>query len=190
MSNAIPSPRDSSRRVRLRPIIPNDYEYLYQLSVSPATNYRWRFRGTTPAPEKFAQDLWAGVVAQFMMVGTATGRPIGQVVAYNAQPENGLAYIGVLCDDDALGSGVALEGLGLFITYLFQHWPFRKLYAELPEFSFASVASGLEKVFVEEGLLKDYVFYAERYWDVHIIALSRTSWKDLAGRFEALLGGT
>ena len=41
---------------RLRPVAQNDYAYLYDLSLSAPNNARWRYRGATPSPERFAGD--------------------------------------------------------------------------------------------------------------------------------------
>jgi hypothetical protein len=44
-------------------------------------------------------------------------------------------------------------------------------------FTWGAVASGVERVFREEGCLRDHEFYQGRYWDLHIAAVYRTDWE-------------
>jgi RimJ/RimL family protein N-acetyltransferase len=76
-----------------------------------------------------------------------------------------------------MGRGWGVEAGALFITYLFATWSFRKLYAESLAFTWGAVASGVERVFREEGCLRDHEFYQGRYWDLHIAAVYRTDWE-------------
>lgn len=80
------------------------------------------------------------------------------------------------------GSGIALEPVRLFVDYLFDVWPFRKLYFELPEFNyqqFSSVAEGPLRV---EGRLVDHDYFGGRYWDRLILAVHRGHPGDRWGR--------
>ena len=56
-------------------------------------------------------------------------------------------------------------------------WPFRKLYAEVAGFNYAQFASAVPLIFTEEGRLTDHDFYQGRYWDKHVLALSRDRWQ-------------
>ena len=49
------------RRVLLRPCLPTDYAYLYNLASQPENCIRWRNRGTTPSYESFVRLLWEDV---------------------------------------------------------------------------------------------------------------------------------
>lgn len=59
--------RLSSRRVRLRPIERGDYENLYRSELAESLISRWRHRGATPSPDSWAQNLWLGVLSQFLI---------------------------------------------------------------------------------------------------------------------------
>lgn len=71
-------------RVRLRPIRPPDFQWLYEVAASPRTGYRWSFRGVTPNPQTFADTLYRGTLAQFVVEKRGTGEVCGLVDGYDA----------------------------------------------------------------------------------------------------------
>ena len=162
---------------RLRPLAQNDYAYLYELSLSAENNARWRYRGSTPSPERFVGDLWSGVQAQFIVETPEPRKRAGLVVAYNADLANGTVYLGTLIDNEHHRKAWPMEGILLFVDYLFQNWTFRKIYAETTEFSAARFSSGAGKLFTEEGRLKQHQYFQGRYWDYLTYALTREQWE-------------
>jgi len=171
------------RRASLRPVFPADYDWLYEISCSPAIGYRWRNRGATPSPEAFVESLWRGVLAQFMIERNDDREAIGNVFAYNADLRNGHASVGVMVNPDVSGRGWGLEGAGLFVDYVFKVWNLRKIYAEAPGFNFEQFRSGAGRLFREEGLLRNHDYYDGRYWDLHILAIDRSDWQTLAAKW-------
>lgn len=177
-------PRLSGRRVRLRAIEPNDFEYLYRLATSEKVGLRWRLRGTTPNPDDFIRTLWDGVFAQFL-VEQRDGAPAGHVMCYGAHPRDGVASIGMVADPALLGTGMVLEAMFLFVSYLFDVGGFRKLYAEVPEYNLDQFGSGAGRYFHEEGRLRDHEWYMDRYWDVLHLAIYRDEWRTASRRVMA-----
>ena len=174
---------------RLRPLAQNDYAYLYELSLSAVNSARWRYRGATPSPEQFVSDLWNGVQAQFMIETPEPRKRAGLVVAYNADQANGTVHLGVLIDGAHHRRVWPLEGVLLFVDYLFQHWAFRKVYAETSGFNAAHFGSGAGRLFEEEGRLRDHQYFHGRYWDQVIYSVTREHWslcgRPLLARFRA-----
>lgn len=68
------------------------------------------------------------------------------------------------------------EGAVLFIEYLFRIWPFRKLYAEIPEYNLDSLRSMLT-VWTQQGRLTEHDYLNGRYWDRYILSLTRSEWE-------------
>ncbi len=163
---------------RLRPLAQNDYAYLYELSLSAENNARWRYRGATPSPERFVADLWSGVQAQFIIETPEPRKRAGLVVAYNADLADGTVYLGALIDNEHHCKVWPMEGVLLFVDYLFQNWAFRKVYAETTEFSAAHFSSGVGKFFEEEGRFRQHQYFKGRYWDYIIYALTRQLWEE------------
>jgi hypothetical protein len=66
----------------------------------------------------------------------------------------------------------------LFVDYLFQGWPYRKLYIECPEYNQDQIQSFLSLCHME-GLLREHLFLDGRYWDLGTWSIWRDSWPQL-----------
>ena len=124
-----------------------------------------------------------------MVVATeSNGAPVGVVSAYNAEPTAGHCYVAmqrVLHDDnEGLNTkGLMVEGFFVFVQYLFDHFDFRKLYLEIPEYNRTLIAGGPNSLLVQEGELKDHCYYGDRMWSQFIYALYRAKWEEVAPAF-------
>lgn len=163
-------------RVRLRPLSDQDLGPLYVASTRPEQGFRWRFRGSTPSFQDFHASLFDGVLAQFMVVDSKTGSPFGLVCAYNARFEIGCVHIGFVRTFEGKGQGEVLEGMLMFIEFLFQTWPFKKIYADVPEFNAQSMFDTNSKAVRVEGRLVQHCFHDGQWWDQLTIALWREDW--------------
>ncbi len=172
--------------VRLAPVEPRHYPELYRWAISPDSGFRWRFGGATPGAEKFVEALWEGVLCQFLAIDSA-GRLHGLEVCYSADHRNGTAYLAVQGNPDLTGSG-AMIGFVLLVDHLFEHWPFRKLYAEIPGYNEQEFGRSISRHMESEGRLKDHVFHRGKYWDLAFFALTRTNYYTYSrSRFSSLL---
>ncbi|KJE24403.1 acetyltransferase, ribosomal protein N-acetylase [Frankia torreyi] len=179
-SLALPPPRFAGRFLRLMPVLPASTPFLYELAVTPEIGFRWRYRGSVPSYPQFEQELWQGVLTQFVIESIETARPVGHAICYNPEFTLGYAYVGAAISADYTGSGLAVEALDLFVRYVFDIWPFRKLYFEVPEFNYPQFAGAdREKsaggALELEGRLRRHDFYRGRYWDRLILAVYRDS---------------
>jgi hypothetical protein len=180
----------ASRHVRLRTLTERDSAFVYQLMVSDRSGGRVRFGGATPSPEKVAASLWDSVLAQFVVEGVDSGLPLGLVAITSPNFRDGFAYLSALGSDRAQGLGMVAEGVILVFNYAFATWPFRKIYMEASEQSYAAFGSGLDRFFTEEGRLKQHTFWNGRYMDVAIFAVYRETWAHLAPRWLPRLHAT
>jgi RimJ/RimL family protein N-acetyltransferase/acyl carrier protein len=169
----------ATRRVRLRPVVPPDYEWLYELTTSQEHLVRWRDRGHTYRIEEWIDRLWSGVAAQFVAESVETGRPIGLVTIYHHDARNRHARIAAIFDERTSAPGWRLEGVGLAVHYAFETFDLLKLYAEAVDFNYSAFASGAGRFFVEEGLLTDYEYAHGRHWSVHVLGLHRDRFIEL-----------
>ena len=181
-------------RVAIRPIDERDRGFLYELMTSPEAGGRVRFGGATPSPEKVAASLWESVLAQFVIEGVASADPLGLLAITSPNFRDGFAYISALGVPEAQGTGLIVEGVLLGFHYAFSTWPFRKIYMETGEESYEAFRSGLGQFFVEEGRLRQHVFWNGRWRDVVILAVYRETWSRLApammGRLDRHAGDT
>lgn len=172
----------ATRRVRLRPVRDADLPFLYALMTAPESGARVRFAGATPSPSQVAATLWEDVLAQFV-IESASGEAIGLFVVSSPNFRDGYAYFSVLGRPDMLGRGRVAEGGMLGVHYAFSTWPFRKLYMESSETSYAAFGSGLGRFFAEEGRLRQHAYFDGRYQDLRILAVYRETWAALAPRY-------
>jgi RimJ/RimL family protein N-acetyltransferase len=156
---------------RLTPVMPPSVAFLYSLCVSPDVGFRWRFRGAVPPIQKFEHELWQGVLAQFVVESIQANQPAGHVACYNADLRLGHAYVGAAMVPQYQGTGIVVEPVLLFFEYLFDVWPFHKLYLELPEFNLPQFASAIGRGLHVEGRMRGHDYYKGRRWDRLLLAV-------------------
>jgi RimJ/RimL family protein N-acetyltransferase len=171
---------DDRMRVTLRVVEDRDLEPLYRAATDPDHGFRWRFRGATVSREEFHQLLWAGSFAQFMVVGLDDGERYGLVTSYNAQPDLGHAYVAMYRCSPRRGRGEIVTGMYHFINHLFDSFPFRKLYAEVPAYNEEELGLRQVGVLREEGTLVAHDFHRGQWWDRTTFSVWRQDWDRFA----------
>jgi len=174
----LPVPRRAGRWVRLIPATPNYYDFLYSLVADEEVGYRWRFGGSVSAREAFDRTLWNNVLAQFIVVSSGDGTPLGLVQAYNAELSQGYAYAAQVMSREATGTGVGAEAFYLFAGYLFRVLPLRKLYLDVPEYNLPLVSSRTLPL-RPEGRLREHSYYDGRLWDRAVLAFYRSDYDSI-----------
>lgn len=174
VAGALAPPALAGQFFRLVPVLPPAVPFLYSLAVSPEVGFRWRYRGSVPSYQNFEQDLWQGMLVNLLVESIETSQPAGNVICYNPDFSLGHAYVGAAMASPYLGTGIAAEPVRLFINYLFDVWPFRKLYLELPEFNYLQFASAGGRALHVEARLRDHDYYRGRRWDRLIVATYRS----------------
>lgn len=163
----------TGRWVSLVPIAPQYMTFLYQLATNEENGFRWLLAGMVPPAEAFEQNLWKGVLAQFVVIVRSSSAPIGIVIAYNAEMNHGFAYLGADFAPNVQGIGIAIEAVELFVDFVFATYNLRKLYMEVPEYNRPSMAHGIGGILREEGVLREHTYFRGQYWDRHMLALYR-----------------
>lgn len=162
-------------RVRLRPVRVSDYDYLYHLLSREEMGVRWRYRGSPPRPDRFVQELWDGVLAQFIIEQASGDRPTGFALAYNPNLRSGYCYVGIVVEPSA-GFGTGVEAFESLTEYLFEQWPLRKLYIEAIDDNAHAFQSAIGRWLHLEGTLRDHERVHGRFADLLILSLDRTAW--------------
>lgn len=180
----MPEERWSPRSVRgagveLRAIANEDIEFLRLAEVS-LIGPSWRHRGATVSPEQFRATLWAGVLAQVLVVRTNDEAPVGLATLYNADLSAGISYFAAASFRPEIPERAFVRGLGLFLDYAFDNWPFRKLIMEVAEFNFPKIESLVGGLIEVEGRILDRYWAGGRLWDEVFTSISRTSWEAYA----------
>jgi hypothetical protein len=177
---ALPSLR--GRNVLLRPVAPEDYHSLHAVELSADLGPRWRFRGATPSPEQWSQATWSSTLAQFLVVGRRSNKPIGIVAVHQANFQDGYAYMSAAHFEPSRPSPAMMIGLAIFLNYVFTCWDFRKLYMEVPEYNYDQFASVVTRYGRLEGRLRDHCYFAGRYWDQLTLAIYRDHWQSVGAK--------
>jgi hypothetical protein len=175
------NPPMRGRHVYLRPLTAADYPAIDAAQASEAVGVRWRFRGTTPGPERGAQSMWQTVLAQFLVVSTVSDRYIGLVVAYQPNFQDGHAQLAAL-RLDRRPTPLMILGHTLFVNYVFTCWNFHKLYMAVPGYNLDQIAAGRDRYYRIEGRLHDHYYYSGRRWDELVLAIYRDEWRERAAR--------
>ena len=176
--------RQRAGRVRLTPLDDASYPGLFHAAMEPENGFRWRYRGQTLDPASFAESLHNGTYAQYLVAGKSDRHIYGLVVAYAANPGLGHCYIGFQRSSQRRPQGEMFEGMFLFLRYLFDSNPLRKIYAEIPDYNEQIIGLGKSGLFEEEGRFKDHDFHAGRYYDRRVFACTRQAWDE----FSAVVG--
>ena len=163
------------RFTHLRPLRTDDYEWLHFAMSDPRVAYRYRYRGGTSNPEQFVSQLWAGVLAQYMIV-TPNDDKVGLVAVYNADLSDGTAYFAAFIDSDLQQKGWPFEAVAIFIDYVFTLWSLRWLYFEALEFNYDSIASGSGRFLQELGRLPGHAVVMGVETDLVIGGIKGTDW--------------
>ena len=146
---------------------------------------RWRFRGSTPGPEQWVQSLWQSVLAQYIVVPLSEPSPAGLVIIYQANFQDGYAYLAAESFSGASPSPVMMFGAALFIDYVFRTWNFHKLYLEVAEYNLPQFRAGIGRMFELEGRFREHLWYDGRRWDQVHLALYRDTWMTEGARVMA-----
>jgi len=140
----------------------------------------WNVRvPVTQSFDQFAATFQQGILRDFMLKEAGSERLIGYVWSYNYAPDNGTCYVGMIVRPDVIGT-VAwyLEGLALFLDFLFANWPLRKVWFEALEHSAEQFQHGLARVGTHEGRLREVAWYGDRYEDMLYWSITRQQWQE------------
>lgn len=175
-------PSLQGRDVFLRPVVPEDYRFLHSVELGSELGPRWRFRGATPSPEQWGQVTWSSTLAQFLVVGRQSTKPLGIAAAHQANFQDGYAYMSAAGFEPSRRSPAMMIGLAIFLNYVFACWNLRKLYMEVPEYNYARFASVAERYGQLEGRLRDHLYFNGRYWDQLTLAVYRDNWQRVGAK--------
>jgi RimJ/RimL family protein N-acetyltransferase len=182
-ANAV-SPVRTGRHTRVRPVAPDDYEWLFKVALHTPAGSRWRLHGAIPTYEQFMATMLAGAKAT-CVIEDAAGDLLGMVQLWHHDELSRHAQLTAFLSPDAEGRGWPLEGVLLFVDYAFAAYDLRKLYVEALEPELESYRSLVGTVLREEGRLRDHQYLFGRYVDGYLLAMYRP---DFAAFFDRVVG--
>jgi RimJ/RimL family protein N-acetyltransferase len=105
----------------------------------------------------------------------------------DADFRDGIAYLGVIAAPQFRRSGLVFEGVALALDYGFLNWNLRKIYAEMLEYNFDSVATGANTLFEIEARFRDHAYWGGDYWDLIVMTVTRDRWQEISKELSATL---
>ncbi len=169
-------------RCVLRPVIPDDIGLLYRWETGSPLAFRWRLAGQHLSPQAYAESIWSGVLAQFIIV--ANSHPIGIATGYGADFRHQFCYLAMARFDEHeertnIGAAhLSVEAFTLLLNYLFNGWDFRKIYMDVPGYNLDQFSSLIGRLCTEEACLIAHLYLGGRYWNLHTLAITRETWNE------------
>lgn len=173
--------------VHLREWRIDDMPAVYAAAISPVTGTSWRFQGATPSMEDFSRTFGRDTLATHVVASNDGDTAIGTVSCFSPSFDNGWAYIGFQrCAVEAVAE-LMFEGIFAFISWIFETWTFRRVYAEINGGLMAAVPSLGLSAGEECGVLPEHSYRLGGYEDVHIVAFTRKRWSEFRRSIGPLL---
>jgi hypothetical protein len=164
------------KHVYLRAVLPGEYEDLYLRETSGDLARLGGLEGATPPFEEWLKQRWAATLARFVVLRDTDHGRLGMVSMFNADLRNGHAHLALTSFDATRPSPLVMIGCGIFIEHAFSSWPLHKLYLDVAGYNLDRFTSGIGKLFDAEGRLSKHHYLDGRYWDHHILAISKERW--------------
>ncbi|MGC5398651.1 GNAT family N-acetyltransferase [Streptomyces sp. DT20] len=163
-------------RIRLRGIEPDDWtgfmrfaedeERLGDLLHPPRSAACVRDWAKEQAAAKSDGDCF-----QLAIESVDTGEMVGAIGSHHADPRAGWFEYGVTIGADHRGKGYAAEAVVMLLRFMFCERRFHKCVARIFAHNEASLALHQRLGFVEEGRLRDQVFFDGRHHDVVMMGI-------------------
>lgn len=179
------SPVRVGRHVTIRPIHPNDYTPLYDMALFTDAGSRWRLHSELPTQDRFLQILFENARVTFAIERNTDRALLGMVQLWMHDPMNRNGHITSFLAPAARGRGWPIEGIVLFVDFVFAAFDLHKLYFESLEDEYLQYGSIVGPILREEGVLRDHTRVFGRWVDYHILAL----YEDDVPRLTRLLKG-
>lgn len=167
-----------SHRVAIKEMVEADLPFFHELATSIPTGRRFTLAGAGMSLQRFSASAWEGVLCHLLISGRASYSRLGVFTVASADMRNSTAYVSIVGDSSVAGTGLVAEGLCLCLDYVFDTWPFRKIYGEVPEYNYDRFSSGDHRFFTVEGRLTRHLYMAGGLRDVLILAISRERWME------------
>lgn len=165
------------KRVALQAPSVEDYDFLFDLERDPEQLVLYRSRGVTYPPENFAANLWKGVLVHLVAWRKDPAERLGLYTCYDADLRHGHAKLAVLARRDIRMAAWPAESAYLFLDYVFQVFPFHKLYLEILDYNLPMLHIASANFIQEEGRLVEHHWHDGERWDLRVFAIYRETWQ-------------
>jgi len=180
------------RLVSLRPISRDDYPQLFAWRLSFDTIHTLNFRRRLSSYEEFVRELETMLpnVILHVVETRSGGEPIGYALAHSINPWDGWLAVGLYVEPNRRLTGHGAEAALLSIDFLFRIYPLRKIVTEVYDFAEPIQRMLISMGFEEAGYLPDHFWWADRWWGLRQMMLTRDTWAVSRARFSDIVAVT
>lgn len=120
----------------------------------------------------------------FFIVDKKKEKLIGSVGYSFMNLENGNFFAGTYIRPEYRKSSIHIEGWLIFLNYMFQYFPVKKVVASVLDFNKDSLDNAISAGFKIEGIRKKHVFVQGEYHDEYLIAMFKDEFYNLFNKFK------
>jgi RimJ/RimL family protein N-acetyltransferase len=177
MGNLQHTSKLESDNILLRPIIESDYQSLYIWRNDTSSLFLWSQQRRLVSYSEFMRTVQqSDIDVWLMIINKISSAPVGFVYSFDAKPWDGHAFLAMYIDLSARGKRIGYEAGALFANYLFDYFPYEKLYADVFEFNSVSHSFMNNYGFVQEGYFPKHRYFQGKHWGVYRLALYKDIW--------------
>lgn len=114
--------------------------------------------------------------------------PIGFLYDYDYNAEDGYSFISSAMLKVEMGKELGAEANWLFLFWLFETYPLRKICAEVYEYNQRSLSTIKKAGFQEEGCFLKHRYWQGRYWNIYRLSIFREDWATRKERYHRFFG--
>ena len=153
-------------------------DFIYALLVSEPSAFRWLYRAGHPSRAGLESNLREDGHVNFVVQERRLGTPVGFVVMHGRHATPATGIVSAVFLPSVRQTGLAIEGIALFILYLFTVYAYHKVYFEVFGSDISSVRTALESGLVqEEGRLRNHCYRNGLWEDKVVLALYRSTFE-------------
>ncbi|OBZ07765.1 MULTISPECIES: GNAT family N-acetyltransferase [Bacillales] len=175
----------SGRKVRLRAIVPADWEWFHQndydsecARASDMVHFPRSEDGTKAWAEHQAAKAPDGDNVM-LAIETLEGELVGSISTHSCDPRYGTFKYGTAIFREHWRKGYAAEAIMILLRYYFEELRYQKVTAHIYAFNEGSIALHKRLGFLEEGKLRNMIFTNGRYFDEYIFGLTSGEYGEL-----------
>lgn len=200
LSRWTPRPRPDGRTLegrwcRLEKLDPARHgDNLFQASVAPGVDTRFRYLFEPPPADRAAFDQWAAKASSgedplfYSVIDLTTGKAEGRQALMRITPEHGVVEIGsILWGPRIARTRIATEALYLFARYSFDDLGYRRFEWKCDARNEPSRSAALRFGFTFEGIFRSHMVVKGRSRDTAWFAIVDSEWPRIEAGMEAWL---
>lgn len=173
-----PGPPALGDGVLIRPLHPSDYTQALFGNAQDVLRPPWRHHPAALTNALFeTQLIWAGVLAQLVIVDTRTMQPDGVVAVGNPNLRTRTARLWAT-ERHGADPRVIRNGALLVLNYVFANWDLFKLHGEALSSHVDVAEDRFSGLLEREGCLRRHEDVVGILHDLHLLALRRPSWDE------------